>query len=813
MSRDTSTVPASVAQATYVRKALFAFLAALYSAAHLSPALAQWTKLADDQIGPRQSPALFWSPEHKSFILLGGIVSHMEKGDQPYDVMTFDAAARQWRNDLPPGAEQRAQAKPGGPELAPGTVRNPGFKSPWFELGDLDGLARPHNYHALLGNQAAYAPWDGKVYALVCGRTLRYDPIARTWEDLNPPRSPAPSSRHFQESLNWGSLCADPVNREIVLFGGGGVPVEGGSPGMWVYSTEKNTWTQLALRVQPRPRALSPMVFDPVSQKILLFGGDGLDRLFADTWLYDPATREWRDCRPPLGPSPRFGHALVYLPKSRQVALLGGNGYTSSVDYQAMLYRRLPWEVWTYDVAANTWQLIQHTDEATHPAGSKTSAKTISPLVPQPNPVRELNAAVNDRDEVIVVTTRRGRDIAPATWLCNLDFTTPGRTQVDPAAAQSRGVKPDTYEFRTGPYDPAWYTADIPPANPQQTAPVLAELPANRWTALECPKWPHNRMGGGWSTVAFDSDHDQILHLGGGHSSYFGNDVAHYSIAAGRWSISYRPQFALNYNYDLTGPGPWAFNDAPWGGHNYRAYTYDSAHRRLVYLRGPDHTLYYDPETRRWSPAERRKTLWPVSKYTSVICSAPQFGTYAWVQNPNQWKMGVFSLEPKGDWTEQKPSGDPLPHTVVDGSTLTIDPKRSQLLMTTSSDKEPLGQVWTYDLKTGAVKQLNPKGMTAIPGKRFAREAVLLPKDDLLLMGYKFDGKIPIYDLAKNQWFTAEIPRSDFMARTEPGASVDLGLAYDAKRNLVWAVMCQLKPGALQVLKLDRATLSLKPLE
>ena len=785
-------------------------LASLVSVAHLSPTFAQWTKLADDQIGPRQSPALFWSPERKSFVLLGGIVSHMEKGDQPYDAMTLDVAARQWKNDLPPGAATR------GSEV--GTVKNPGFKSPWYELGDLDGVVRPHNYHALLGNQAAFAPWDGKVYALVCGRTLRYDPVARTWEDRDPPRGPAPLSRHFQESLNWGSLCADPVNREIVLCGGGGVPVAGGSPGTWVYSTENNTWTRLPLRVQPRPRALSPMVFDPVSQKILLFGGDGLDQLFADTWLYDPATRAWRECKPSLGPSPRFGHALVYLTKSRKLALLGGNGYTSGVDYQAMLYRRLPWEVWTYDVAANAWQLIQHNDDpAPQPSGSKTQTKTqtqtIPPNVPQPNPVRELAAAANDRDEVLVVTTRRGRDIAPATWICNLDLTAPGRPPLDPAAAQRLGVKPDTVEYRTGPYDPAWYTEDVPPVDAEKTAAFLADLPANRWTALECPKWPHNRMGGGWSTVAFDSDNDQILHLGGGHSSYFGNDVAHYAIATGRWNISYRPQFALNYNYDLSGPGPWAFNDAPWGGHNYRAYAYDASLRRLVYLRGPDHTLYYDPETRRWSYDERRKTQWPVSKYTSVICSAPQLGTYAWVQNPNQWKMGVFKLEPKGDWSERTVSGDPLPHTVVDGSTLTCDSKRSQLIMTTSSDTEPLGQVWTYDLKTGTVKKLNPKGMKSIPGKRFAREAVLLPKDDLLVMGYKFEGKVPVYDLAKNQWFTAELPGSDFITRTEPGASVDLGLAYDAKRNLVWAVMCQLKPGALQVLRIDRATLNLKPLE
>jgi hypothetical protein len=90
---------------------------------------------------------------------------------------------------------------------------------------------------------------------------------------------------------------------------------------------------------------MSPLVFDPVSKKILLFGGDGLDQLRADTWLYDPETRTWEERRPAIGPAPRFGHALLFLPRSKKLLLIGGNGYTSSTSYQAMLYRRLPLEV------------------------------------------------------------------------------------------------------------------------------------------------------------------------------------------------------------------------------------------------------------------------------------------------------------------------------------------------------------------------------------------------------------------------------------------------------------------------------------
>src|SRR5688572_10598711 len=148
---------------------------------------AVWTKVSEGQIGPRQSPALFWSAERKQFVLLSGIVSHEHKEDRPYDVLAWDAASRRWRNDLSAGAESR------GGEFGP--VRDPGFHSPYFELADRDGVARIQPQQALLGYQAAYAPWDGRFYALVCGRTLRYDPVARQWQDLEPSGGPTTPSR------------------------------------------------------------------------------------------------------------------------------------------------------------------------------------------------------------------------------------------------------------------------------------------------------------------------------------------------------------------------------------------------------------------------------------------------------------------------------------------------------------------------------------------------------------------------------------------------------------------------------------------
>ena len=102
-------------------------------------------------------------------------------------------------------------------------------------MQDVEGLMRPHPHHGTMYGQYAVSPWDGCCYALLCGHMVKYDPVARVWTDLKPAgETPAPESGTRGGTLCWASLAADPVNREIVLFGGCGVPTPDGSPGTWV---------------------------------------------------------------------------------------------------------------------------------------------------------------------------------------------------------------------------------------------------------------------------------------------------------------------------------------------------------------------------------------------------------------------------------------------------------------------------------------------------------------------------------------------------------------------------------------------------
>ncbi|MBA4066775.1 MAG: hypothetical protein C0501_24325 [Isosphaera sp.] len=125
---------------------------------------------------------------------------------------------------------------------------------------------------------------------------------------------------------------------------------------------------------------------------------------------------------------------------------------------------------------------------------------------------------------------------------------------------------------------------------------------------------------------------------------------------------------------------------------------------------------------------------------------------------------------------------------------------------------DPPGRLWAVERETGKVTELKPGGRDRLDTPRFAREGYL-PKADLVMFGVlvKSGEKllVPFYDPKRNEWVLADVPGSELFnaGRREAGASVDLGLVYDPKRELVFAVLCHLEPGAVRVLRLDGTTL------
>jgi hypothetical protein len=291
-----------------------------------------WVKLPIPDVGVRYEGSLVYVPDSNRFLLTMG--NFWQHDSNSYTEMMFNYSSGKWINFLPNDSLYGKWADSAGYARGLGLANFRNFGN-YFIFKKISGYLRPNLYQIDYPNayyQSAYDPDDKKIYYYINNWTFCYNTQTRQWDTLSPVPHPAgyyTSGYQFgTSSLMWSALCYDPVNQEILLFGGGGVDAENGNVGTWTYKPATNTWTRRNSGTQPPPRCNSPMVYDPMTQKIILFGGDHFDQLFSDTWVYDCATRTWSLKTPALCPAPRAGHALLYLPKSRKVVLIGGYHYT-----------------------------------------------------------------------------------------------------------------------------------------------------------------------------------------------------------------------------------------------------------------------------------------------------------------------------------------------------------------------------------------------------------------------------------------------------------------------------------------------------
>jgi hypothetical protein len=724
-----------------------------------------WQHLEGAKIeGRRYETPLGYSPELKKFLVLGGRTSLGEyKKPRSFDQLALDQESGRWENWFPAHV-------PWGSHFGP--LSAPGWKSEKWELLDSTGNVRPNwtIYGTFsLGHAYDYDP-DTKTFLFYAkGKTFRYDPAARSWTDLKPAGDPAAAEGDPGSVLLWSSLCYDRGQKLFVLFGGGNVQTERGDPGTWVYSPQDNKWTQLELKTQPPQRANSQLVYDPVAKKIVLFGGDQLHQLVADTWTFDLAKREWQEVKAKHCPSPRAGHALLWLPKAKKILLLGGYEYTSETGYVAGMYRSRPCEAWSFDTAESRWDLIKRFD-------GKESPPSPAPGI--------LHAAADEND--VVVTTGNG------TWLCPFSIDTSKADLTD--FARFAG-KPDDVQRRTGPYDPAWFQQDVPAADPEQVKKELAALPANEWVLRPTPKLPRPNMD--WGSAVFLPELDKIVRFSGGHSAYSGTAPVVYDVKTDRYSLPFAPELPLEFVYSNDQVhGEWSFQRNPWmTGHTYKATGHDPASKTLIFA-AHDYTYFFDPETSRWERSTEQCPFTP-NMYVVTLATTKQ-GTVAWADKRGGG-AGLWLLDGKSRTWKPLPLSGELPDKSPDRHGMAYDSKRDRLLFFSAVGKNK-GDIAAYDMATGKAAWLHPTDFGAAAYS--ARETVYVPDQDLVLVGARvlerhkgwlaYDGEI-------NSWLEIEFSGADPIPRGEFNNS--MGLMYDPARKLVWAVG---QNSHVHVLRLDR---------
>ena len=146
-----------------------------------------------------------------------------------------------------------------------------------------------------------------------------------TWTQLSPANSPPARS--------YVAMTYDPVSGKIIMFGGW----DGRRHLNDTWAFDGNTWTPLRTGRSPRARAAAQMAFDEVTQKIVLFGGfDGRNYL-GDTWLFDGNTSRWMRVRPAHSPTP-VTSPMLFADPNGHVDVYGG--------YNGQFYQYQMWQ-WT----------------------------------------------------------------------------------------------------------------------------------------------------------------------------------------------------------------------------------------------------------------------------------------------------------------------------------------------------------------------------------------------------------------------------------------------------------------------------------
>ncbi|MFX1254392.1 MAG: Kelch repeat-containing protein [Promethearchaeota archaeon] len=177
-------------------------------------------------------------------------------------------------------------------------------------------------------------PWTARTYF---DDTWAYDYTNNSWINLAPTSKPSP---RYNPAMTYDSL-----NNKLILFGG--YESNGYLRDTWTYDYSTNQWTQIFPLTSPGVRHSHAMVYDSANQKVILFGGHNQQFILNDTWVYDFSSNNWTQMFPQTGPSVRYGHTMVYDPVNQKVILFGGHADVS--------YGEINNDLWTYDYSSNNW--------------------------------------------------------------------------------------------------------------------------------------------------------------------------------------------------------------------------------------------------------------------------------------------------------------------------------------------------------------------------------------------------------------------------------------------------------------------------
>ncbi len=337
--------------------------------------------------------------------------------------------------------------------------------------------------------------------------------VPRQWIQLTPSGiAPEGRSQHTE--------VYDPPSNRVTVFGGS---LEGGGAAndVWLLTGADGTggtptWSQLLpAGLGPAPRYEHTAVYDPASNRMIMFGGLAANGLpVNDVWVLTNAngaggTSTWNQLTP-LGTPPeiRGAHTAVYDPSSNRMVVFGG---VSGVSFSALN------DVWVLTNANGTgsppsW--LQLTVTGIPPTGRFDHSAVYDPGSNQMIVFGGSNSSIALND-VWLLTNANGLGGTPS-WVQPSPSGTPpvprfGHSAVYDAGS-NRMILFGGGSFGTGPFNDAWVLS---------SANGVGSPPA--WTQLESAGAPPAPRA--WHRAAYSPASNRMMLFGGNDGSIMRNDV------------------------------------------------------------------------------------------------------------------------------------------------------------------------------------------------------------------------------------------------------------------------------------------------
>lgn len=117
----------------------------------------------------------------------------------------------------------------------------------------------------------------------------------------------------------------------------------------WAFDYKKTTWVNLEAKSSPPWRSSHAIVYDQVRDKVVLFGGNDFTKVFNDLWQYDYYSNTWTNITPDYSPEARQMHGMVYVPVRDVIILFGGRRLNGGAAFS---------DIWELNCRTYTWKKL-----------------------------------------------------------------------------------------------------------------------------------------------------------------------------------------------------------------------------------------------------------------------------------------------------------------------------------------------------------------------------------------------------------------------------------------------------------------------